>query len=200
MVRQFQADHGLVVDGIIGRKTTEAMRFAWGLTKAGLAHFLGQAHVETGGFVYVEENLNYRAERLVQVFKKYFTWDMALLFEYKPEAIANVVYAERMGNGDICSGDGYRYRGRGCMQLTGKYNYQKFADYISSIDVLLSPGLVSNKYFWRSGLFYFEMADIWNETHSVNIFTIKRVTKKVNGGTNGLKERDRWTRHYYSVQ
>ena len=93
-----------------------------------VAHFVAQCAHESGNFVFIEENLNYRAASLMSVFKKYFaTMELAQQYEKKPEKIANRVYANRMGNSDEASGDGYRYRGRGLIQLTGKDNYTFFA-------------------------------------------------------------------------
>lgn len=159
-----------------------------------MAHFLSQVNYESGYMNYVEENLNYSAERLLQVFPKYFkSIDESNEYAYKPEKIANRVYANRMGNGDEQSGDGYRYRGRGLIQLTGKNNYLEFSRwyndskiFVDSPDLLLQPqfAVLSAFFYWDKN----KLNDyIIIETGSYNI--CKKLTKKINGGYNGLDER-----------
>ena len=159
-----------------------------------LAHFLAQVNHESSNMKVIEENLNYSAKQLLKVFPKYFkTLDEAKKYEYKGEKIANKVYANRMGNGDEQSGDGYRYRGRGLLQLTGKNNYLKFSRwyndskiFVDSPDLLLQPqfAVLSAFFYWDKN----KLNDyIIIETGSYNI--CKKLTKKVNGGYNGLDER-----------
>lgn len=155
-----------------------------------MAHFLAQTSHESGGFRAVEENLNYKAETLSKIFPKYFRDKDTNDYAKKPEKIANLVYGNRMGNGPVESGDGYRYRGRGLIQLTGKSNYEKFAEGIEStleeaVEYLTTPegAVESAAWFWaNNGLN--ELADTDDVT---------KVTKRINGGTIGLAEREAHT-------
>lgn len=196
----FQIGEGLVGDGIIGPLTMAAMRRVWGLNTVKLSHFLGQAHVETMGFTRKEENLNYSAERLLEVFGKYFTPFMAQRYAGNPVMIANIAYSNRLGNGDICSGDGYKHRGRGLMSLTGRSNYEVMASYIGDHRIVSDPDIVLNEYLWDIGLAYFSMNSIWYYCSAVTSERIRAVTIKVNGGINGLEDREYWTNHYYNMQ
>ena len=161
-----------------------------------ISHFLAQVNYESGYMNYVEENLNYSAKQLLKVFPKYFkTLDEAKEYEYKGEKIANKVYANRMGNGDEQSGDGYRYRGRGLIQLTGKNNYLKFSKWYNDSKIFVdSPDLLLQPQFAVLSAFFY-----W-DTHKLNDYIVdnvddyticKVITKKINGGYNGLEERFR---------
>ena len=149
-----------------------------------LAHFLSQVAHESGNFKFVNENLNYSSKGLMAIFKKYFpTEALATAFERKPEKIANKVYANRMGNGNEASGEGYKFRGRGYIQLTGKDNYKAFSDFIGE-DYVVNPDLVATKYPLTSAAFFFHKNKLWDicdKGHSHEIVTA--VTKRVNGGT-----------------
>ena len=109
-----------------------------------IAHFFAQVLHESGRMKYVEENLNYSEQALFRVFRKYFTPSQAKVYARKPEMIGSRVYAGRMGNGDEASRDGYSYRGRGLIQLTGKNNYRKFSQWIGE-DVVAQPDFVASK-------------------------------------------------------
>ena len=165
-----------------------------------LAHFLAQCGHESGGFKLVQENLNYGAKGLRGIFGKYFPTDeKALLFERKPEKIANVVYASRMGNGDEASGEGYKFRGRGYIQLTGKANYTEFGKSINE-DMTATPDLVATKYPLLSAAWFFSknglnaVADKGND-----VATVTAVTKRVNGGTIGLDDRIKHFNEFYAL-
>lgn len=165
-----------------------------------LAHFLSQAGHESGGFKAVNENLNYSAKGLMGIFKKYFpTEGMAKSYERNPEKIANRVYGGRMGNGEESSGDGYRYRGRGFIQLTGKINYTAF-DLVVPENILVEPNLVATKYPLLSAAWFFhrnslhKMADE-GATEAV----VTKITKRVNGGTIGLADRLKHFNEYYKL-
>ncbi len=150
------------------------------------SHFLAQILHESGMCRYTQEGLNYSAEALKSVFGKYFpNDDIANEYARQPEKIASRVYANRMGNGDEASGDGYRYCGRGFIQLTGKDNYSKFSEW-SGEDVLDKPERVAEEFPLLSSLFFWD-------THNLNSYAdnddIKGITKRVNGGYNGLEER-----------
>ena len=161
-----------------------------------LAHFLSQVNHESGDMKYIEENLNYSAKRLLQVFPKYFkTLQEAKKYEYKPEKIANKIYANRMGN-DEASGDGWRYRGRGPIQLTGKNNYILFANWVKNRDIINNPDLIlkDNDLLVLTAFFYWDYRKINNIIiDNANQYEIcKKVTRAINGGYNGLD--DRWQR------
>lgn len=154
-----------------------------------LAHFLAQTAHESGNFKHVRENLNYSAEGLLRTFPKYFDKTTAPIYARKPEMIANVVYESRMGNGNRNTGDGWRFRGRGYLQLTGKSNYKAFGDYIG-VDLIKEPDLVATKYPLTSAAWFFEKNKIWllcDDGLGQDI--VKRVTLRVNGGTIGLQDR-----------
>lgn len=165
-----------------------------------LAHFLAQCGHESGGFKVVTENLNYGAKGLVGTFKKYFPTEAeALKFERKPEMIANRVYANRMDNGNEASGDGWRFRGRGYIQLTGRHNYTKFGQAIGE-DIPSNPDVVATKYPLLSAAWF------WS-TNGLNALADKgatevdvtAITKRVNGGTIGLADRIKHFKEYYDL-
>jgi len=152
-----------------------------------LAHFLSQVGHESGNFKVLYENLNYSAAGLLKVFPRYFNPTTAKQFERKPQLIANKVYANRIGNGNEASGDGWNYRGRGYLQVTGRANYKAFSDYIGE-DCEKNPDLVATKYPLDSALWFFDRNKLWilcdKGEENVPI-----VSKRVNGGTNGLQDR-----------
>lgn len=154
-----------------------------------LTHFLAQCAHESGNFKFVKENLNYSADGLLKVFPKYFSKDTAEIAARKPEVIANIVYSNRMGNGDRASGDGWKYIGRGYIQLTGKSNYAAFGKYIG-VDLVANPELVETKYPLTSAAWYFEVRKLWGiAEQGIDEETIKKITKLINGGTHGLADR-----------
>jgi len=154
-----------------------------------LAHFLAQCAHESGNFKFTRENLNYSEIGLLNVFPKYFDKNTAKLYARKPEQIANIVYECRLGNGNRNTGDGYKFRGRGYLQLTGRVNYKAFGDYIG-VDLISNPDLVATKYALTSAAWFFEKKGLWKICdQGVDEPTIVAVTKRVNGGTNGLKDR-----------
>lgn len=165
-----------------------------------LAHFLAQCGHESGGFRAVSENLNYSAKGLCGIFRKYFpSVTIALQYERKPEKIANKVYASRMGNGPEASGDGYKFRGRGYIQLTGKDNYSLF-DATVPESILTQPDLVATKYPLASAAFFFKRNNLWaicDRGATPDIVTA--VTKRVNGGTIGLADRQKHFTEYYKL-
>lgn len=158
-------------------------------TNLRLAHFLAQCALESMNFTAVVENLNYSAQRLLQVFPKYFKNVDVNAYARNPQKIGSRVYANRMGNGDEASGDGFNYRGRGYIQLTGKNNYQSFTDHIGE-DCVANPDLVATKYPLASAGFFFNSNNIWAICdQGASDATVTSVTKRVNGGTHGLAER-----------
>lgn len=159
-----------------------------------LAHFLAQCHHESAGFNVVEENLNYSAEGLLRTFKKYFTSDQASEYAHNKVKIASRVYANRMGNGDEASQDGWLYRGRGYIQLTGKDNYAAFNDQVPE-DVIKNPDLVATQYPMLSAAWFWDKNKINNMCYE----TIEDVTLAVNGGLNGIVDRQDLYIHYLDI-
>lgn len=164
-----------------------------------LSHFLAQCGHESNNFLVTSENLNYSESGLLKIFPKYFDKLTSKYYAKRPELIANIVYSNRIGNGDRASGDGYKYRGRGYIQLTGKNNYKLFGEYIS-IDLLSQPDLVATKYALSSAAWFFEKKKLWTICdEGIEIENIKKVTYIVNGGYNGLDDRISKTNIFYKL-
>ena len=190
---------GHIPDHVIAQIPDTAARF--GITNnLRLAHFLSQCGHESGGWKAVRENLNYSAKGLLGIFKKYFPNSAtAAAYERKPEKIANRVYASRMGNGGEASGDGYKFRGRGYIQLTGKENYTRF-DATVPENILADPDLVATKYPLASAAFFFNSNKLWAICDKgADGATVTAVTKRVNGGTIGLNDRIKHFNEYYNL-
>lgn len=155
-------------------------------TKQHVAAFLAQTAHESSSYNTLSENLNYSGERLNIIFPKYFKNRDVSKFHRNPEAIANVVYANRMGNGDESSGEGYKFRGRGILQVTGKVNYMKCSEFLFGTDNTLveDPDLLLLKEHALGSALWFWTA---NKLTSVSDFVL--LTKKINGGTIGLEHR-----------
>jgi putative chitinase len=198
-LKALQQKIGVTADGAWGPGTLRAAAAFYKLSPARAAHFFGQTAHETGGFKAFSENLSYGAKGLMGVFKKYFPdAATAAKYERKPEAIANRVYANRMGNGPESSGDGWKYRGRGALQLTGKDNYAAFAKYCNRPDVMTNPDLVATELAFESAMFFFERNKLWSICdQGVTDAAILSVSKKVNGGTHGLEDRKNKTKTYH---
>jgi putative chitinase len=198
-LKALQQKIGVTADGSWGPGTLRAAAAFYKLSPARAAHFFGQTAHETGGFKAFSENLSYGAKGLMGVFKKYFPdAATAAKYERKPEAIANRVYANRMGNGPESSGDGWKYRGRGALQLTGKDNYAAFAKYCNRPDVMTNPDLVATELAFESAMFFFERNKLWSICdQGVTDAAILSVSKKVNGGTHGLEDRKNKTKTYH---
>lgn len=156
-------------------------------SKLRLAHFFAQILHESGCLRFNMENLNYSAKALRAVFGKYFkTEDEADAYARNPEKIANRVYGSRMGNGDESSGDGWKYRGRGLIQLTGKDNYQAFAEWLGDDKILDDPDLVATEYAVHSAVFFWDK----NNLNAIaDQDDVRKLTKRINGGENGLAHR-----------
>ncbi len=158
-----------------------------------VAAFMAQCGHESGGFTLMQENLNYSAKGLVGTFKKYFPTEAhAKPYERKPEMIANRVYANRMGNGDEASGDGWRYCGRGLIQLTGKDNYTAFADSIGITPEEVSDYVQTFEGAAQSACWFWESNNLNQYADSGDIETM---TKRINGGTLGLEDRKKHYEH-----
>jgi len=191
---------GTKPDGSFGKNTLLLTSKYYKITEKQAVHFFAQVAHETGGFKLFVENLNYSASGLRKTFGKYFTTNtLANLYARQPEKIANRVYANRMGNGDEASGDGWKFRGRGALQLTGKANYKAFSDFIKDPEIMTNPDLVATKYAFESAIFFFSKNKLWNLCTEINEKSILDLTKRINGGTNGLAHRSELTYKYYNL-
>lgn len=182
-----------ILEGYVEPLNTVAEYYEMTANPARLAGFLAQVAHESGGFVAVKENLNYSAKGLMGTFKKYFPDEAtAKAYERKPEKIANKVYANRMSNGDEASGDGYRFCGRGLIQLTGRANYTKFAaDLNMSIEDTVAYLETPNGAVASAGWFW----DNNNLNQYCDSGDFVTLTKRINGGTIGLEDR----KHHFDM-
>lgn len=198
-IKSLQTKIGVTDDGVFGPGTFKAAMEYFKLTPERAAHFFGQTAHETGNFNTFSENLNYSADGLKKIFLKYFPDNLAEQYARNPEKIANRVYSSRMGNGDEASGDGWKFRGRGALQLTGKSNYEAFAKYLKNSNILVNPGLVATEYSFESALFFFDNNKLWSICDKgVTDEAILALTKRINGGTHGLADRVEKTKKFYS--
>jgi len=175
-----------------------------------LAHFISQCAHESGNFSVTKENLNYSEEGLLKIFKHDFDINhdgkysdneekKAEILAKKPEQIANFVYANQNGNGNEVSGDGYKFCGRGYIQLTGRSNYAAFDKQVEE-DLLTSPGLVATKYPLMSAAFFFDKNKLWDIcSQGSTKEVITRLTKRINGGVLGLNERIEFFNKFYNL-
>lgn len=194
-MKNLQAKIGVTADGAFGPNTARAIAAHYDLSPERGAHLLGQAAHESGGFRLTEENLNYSAKTMCRVWPSRFpTLESAEPYARNPEALANKVYGDRMGN----DGQGWAYRGRGFLQLTGKDNYRAFAQDMSLPEVMDDPDCVEDDYAFETALWYFQKNNLFEiADEGVNEDTIKRITKRVNGGYHGLDDRIEQTNKIY---
>ena len=189
---------GHVPDAVIAQIPTVMEKFQIN-TPLRLAHFLAQCGHESGNFRAVQENLNYSADGLKRIFPKYFPGNLAESYARNPEKIASKVYGGRMGNGDESTKEGFKFRGRGYIQLTGKANYTAFAKSIGE-DTVANPDLVATKYPLASAAFFFNNNKLWEICDKgSDDATVTAVTKRVNGGTIGLADRIKHFKHFYQL-
>jgi len=197
-LKSLQEKIKVTADGAFGPGTMKKAMEFYKLTPVRAAHFFAQTAHETGEFKAFSENLNYSKEGLKSIFGKYFPGNLNELYARNPEKIANRVYASRMGNGDEKSGDGYKFRGRGALQLTGKENYDAFAKYLKKPEILTNPDLVATTYSFESAMFFFDKNKLWSICDKgINDAAILELTKRINGGTHGLEDRNTKTKKYY---
>ena len=195
-LKRLQEAAGITADGIFGPTTFRVCSEYLGIEdRLRAVHFWAQVAHETGNFKAFEENLNYSEAALHRVFGKYFKDVDAKDYARQPEKIANVVYGNRMGNDS--EGDGWKYRGRGALQLTGKNNYTKFANWMGDFSIIHAPDVVATKYAFQTALWYFDANRLWSTCEQgLDQDTIKKVTKAVNGGYNGLTHRTELVEKY----
>ncbi|HEX3229476.1 MAG TPA: peptidoglycan-binding protein, partial [Pyrinomonadaceae bacterium] len=189
---------GKLPDFVIAQIPATAAEF--GITSnLRLAHFLAQCALESTGFTATVENLNYSAGRIPQVFPKYFKNVDPAAYAHNPQKLGSRVYANRMGNGDEASGDGFKFRGRGYIQLTGKNNYTSFSTFVGE-DCVANPDLVATKYPLASAAFFFNSNKIWAICdRGASDSVVTQVTKAVNGGTHGLPERLQFFKKFFGA-
>jgi putative chitinase len=190
---------GHIPDSVIKMIPDTATKFQIN-TPLRLAHFLAQCGHESGGFRATQENLNYSAKGLAGIFKKYFPTEAAATpYARQPQKIASKVYGNRMGNGPESTGEGFKFRGRGYIQLTGKENYTAFGKSINE-DMTANPDKVATDYALLSAAWFFSkngLHKIADEGSSDVVVT--KITKRVNGGTIGLADRIKHFKEYYSL-
>jgi putative chitinase len=190
---------GHIPDSVISQIPDTAARFELN-TPLRLAHFLAQCGHESGGFKATQENLNYSASGLKGIFGKYFKEaGLAEQYQRNPQKIASRVYGGRMGNGPESTGDGFKFRGRGYIQLTGKDNYTAFGKAINE-DMTANPDKVATHYPLLSAAWFFTK----NGLHKIadqgaSDAVVTQVTKRVNGGTIGLADRIKHFKEYYHL-
>lgn len=197
-IKSWQSKNGLVPDGQIGKKTLLKIKEVLNIpTIEAVAHFVGNTFHETGGFIRFEENLNYSSRGLLTTFPKYFkTLADANEAARNPQKIANIVYANRMGNDGI--NEGWKFRGRGALQTTGKNNYTRLGSFLG-VNLLSDPNPVSTTYAFESAIFYFVDNNLWPMCATVTDDSIKKVRKAVNGGAIGLDDVNQKVKLFYSI-
>ncbi len=195
-LRKLQERCGVVADGAFGKNTAKAIAEHFELNSKRAAHLLGQVVHESGTFKYTQENLNYSVDACLRVFGKYFkSEEQAKPYARNPKALADKVYGHRGGN----EGQGFAWRGRGFLQLTFRDNYRAFASDMRLPDVMDNPDLVASDYAMESAIWYFRRNNLWTICdQGVTDEVIKKVTKKVNGGYNGLDHRIKETHKIYN--
>ena len=197
-LKSLQTKIGVTADGAFGPGTLKAAMAYYKLTPERAAHFFAQTGHETGEFKLFTENLNYSADGLKKIFPKYFPGTLAEGYARNPEKIANLVYGNRMGNGAEASGDGYKFRGRGALQTTGKNNYLALSKHLNKPEILANPDLVATEYAFESAMFFFDRNKLWDICDKgINDAAILSLTKRINGGTNGLDHRKALTLKYH---
>jgi len=186
---------GLVADGEFGPNTARGIAKHFDLDPNRAAHLLGQTVHESGSFKYTEENLNYSKEAILRVFGKYFKTEAeAEKVERNPKALADIVYGGRGGN----EGQGFAWRGRGFLQLTHRDNYRAFSSDMRIPQIMENPDLVASDYAMESAIWYFKRNNLWKICdEGIEKQVIKKVTKRVNGGYNGLDHRIKETQKIY---
>lgn len=184
---------GQIPDNVYGEIQSVVDTFGMN-TPTRLSHFLGQCAHESGNFKFISENLNYSTKGLIATFPKYFKQPgLAEAYSRNPERIASRVYANRMGNGAEGTADGWKFRGRGYIQLTGKSNYSSFDAFVNE-NILLDPDLVAKKYPLLSAGWFFHKNKLNTiSDKGMNEQVILELTKRINGGTNGLQDRIKYT-------
>ena len=189
---------GHVPDAVINQIPSIVEKFNCN-TPLRLSHFLAQCGHESGNFKAVSENLNYSAKGLLGTFGKYFNATTAAQYERKPEMIASRVYGGRMGNGDEASKEGFKFRGRGYLQCTGKSNYAQLSKEFG-VDFIANPDLVATDYPLASAGWFFNTNKLWSICDKgFSRQVVEQVTKRVNGGLIGIEDRWKHFQEFYNL-
>ena len=189
---------GHIPDSVIAQIPETAEKFQIN-TPLRLAHFLSQCSHESAGFKVFQENLNYSASGLKNIFSKYFPGNLNESYARQPQKIASRVYGGRMGNGVESTGEGYKFRGRGALQTTGKENYKKLGNFLG-VDLIDNPDLVATKYQLSSAAFFFESNKLWSICDKgATSDVVTQLTKRINGGTIGLTDRIKHFNEFYKL-
>jgi putative chitinase len=190
--------YGFVPNSVL-EKLPEIMEKYQINTRNKLANFLGQLMVESG-FQAKSENLNYSAKGLKKVFRKYFKNDAEInAYAGKPEKIANRVYANRLGNGNEASGEGFKFRGQGYIQLTGKANISAFANFVGDKEIIENPELINTKYPLEASAWYFMTRSMKHANSPLITSNIRAVTRTINAKLLHLDKRRKWTQKFGSI-
>lgn len=208
-LKSIQRKLNLKQDNKLGPITAKAIGDYYKLNIIETAQFLGQCDHETGGWHFFKENLNYSAQGLANTWPNRFAVNprskpsvpnqLAKTIQRNQELIANHTYANRMGNGDIESGDGFKFIGRGAIQLTGKNNYIEFAKYVNDMSILDNPDKILTDYILESAKWFFDTNNLWRLCKDISDNTITLITRRINGGTKGLEDRINKTNIYYNL-
>jgi putative chitinase len=203
-LKVYQRINGLTQDGIVGPKTAAVMMREFDIEPVQFAHFIGQLRTESRDFTADRENLNYSASVLRIVFPKYFRQDEFNRFAYHPVDIANRVYADRMGNGDELSGDGWRYRGAGASQITGKNTMRAYFDHVGLSSYTDTNVICEPAHYFKSAVWYWTTNKVWDICTDTSTESIVRTSKAINCGNpdsrtipNGLIDRQHNTREMF---
>ena len=189
---------GHIPDSVIAQIPETAEKFQIN-TPLRLAHFLSQCSHESAGFKVFQENLNYSASGLKNIFSKYFPGNLNESYARQPQKIASRVYGGRMGNGVESTGEGYKFRGRGALQTTGKENYKKLGNFLG-VDLIDNPDLVATKYQLSSAAFFFESNKLWSICDKgATSDVVTQLTKRINGGTIVLTDRIKHFNEFYKL-
>jgi putative chitinase len=189
---------GHIPESIIAQIPETAEKFNI-TTPLRLAHFLSQCSHESGGFKIFQENLNYSADGLRRIFPKYFPGNLAESYARNPEKIASKVYGGRMGNGNEATKEGFKFRGRGALQTTGKDNYRRLGEFLG-VDLISNPDLVATKYPLASAAFFFQSNKLWSICdEGADTKTITKLTRRINGGVIGLEHRIKEFNHFHKL-
>lgn len=181
-IKKIQELVDVTQDGILGKQTLNGMKNLYNISNEEVANFMGQCAHESCNFTVTQENLNYNSYQLRSLFCKYFTAEESEEYAHKPQRIANRIYANRMGNGDEASGDGWKHRGMGLIQLTGKDNQDDFADFIGDKAVKTNPELISEDYAIISAYYFFCKNNLWQYSKSVNYISCLKLSRAINLG------------------
>lgn len=212
-IKEYQKFLGAPETGKFDVETIKATALYYGLNAKEMSYVLGQAYVETGGFAAFSEKTTWSAKTMANIFSGRFTAERQIKVKANPkytpdtlvsksaEVKANFIYAGVNGNGDVASGDGWRYRGRGAIQLTGKANYQAFADYLKDQTIMTDPDQVAGRYAIASAIFYFHNRGLFKIANSgaVEFNNIDKVTYRVNAKRLEGELRAAKTIEYYKI-